>query len=73
MFTIPKVLRGIFRKRRHLLTLLFHTATATLQDAFQFRLGLPQPIFNITTRDSFVFNGFRALEISSGTTFSSFC
>jgi hypothetical protein len=27
VFTIPKVLRGIFRKRRHLLTHLFHTAT----------------------------------------------
>ena len=42
VFTIPKVLRGIFRKRRHLLTHLFHTATATLQDAFRTRLGLPQ-------------------------------
>jgi len=41
VFTIPKVLRGIFRKRRHLLTHLFHTATATLQDAFRTRLGLP--------------------------------
>jgi hypothetical protein len=27
VFTIPKVLRGIFRKRRQLLTHLFHTAT----------------------------------------------
>ena len=41
MITIPKVLRGIFRKRRHLLTLLFHTAISTLQDAFRTRLGLP--------------------------------
>ena len=39
MFTIPKVLRGIFRKRRHRLTHLFHTATATLQDAFRIRLS----------------------------------
>jgi hypothetical protein len=42
VFTIPKVLRGIFRKRRHLLTHLFHTATSTLQDAFRTRLGLPR-------------------------------
>lgn len=41
VFTIPRVLRGIFRKRRHLLTLLFHTAITTLQDAFRIRLGLP--------------------------------
>lgn len=32
--TIPKVLRGIFRKRRHLLHLLFHTATI-----LRFRIG----------------------------------
>ena len=42
VFTIPRVLRGIFRKRRHLLTLLFHTATVTLQDTFRIHLGLPQ-------------------------------
>ena len=42
VFTLPRVLRGIFRKRRHLLTHLFHTATATLQDTFRIRLGLPQ-------------------------------
>ena len=30
VFTIPKVLRGIFRKRHQLLTHLFHTATETL-------------------------------------------
>ncbi|MGY8659295.1 MAG: IS91 family transposase, partial [Verrucomicrobiales bacterium] len=42
VFTIPRVLRGIFRKRRRLLTLLFHTATNTLQDAFRTRLNLPQ-------------------------------
>ncbi len=41
VFTIPRVLRGIFRKRRHLLTHLFHTATVTLQDAFRTRLDLP--------------------------------
>ena len=40
-FTIPKVLRGIFRKRRRLLTHLFHTATETLRDAFRIRLKLP--------------------------------
>ena len=42
VFTIPRVLRGIFRKRRRLLTHLFHTATTTLQDAFRTRLNLPQ-------------------------------
>ena len=41
VFTIPKVLRGIFRKRRQLLTHLFHTATETLRDAFRTRLALP--------------------------------
>ena len=41
VFTIPRVLRGIFRKRRELLTLLFHTATTTLQEGFRTRLGLP--------------------------------
>jgi hypothetical protein len=41
VFTIPKVLRGIFRKRRQLLTHLFHTATATLRDSFRTRLALP--------------------------------
>ena len=41
VFTIPKVLRGIFRKRRQLLTHLFHTATETLRDAFRTRLDLP--------------------------------
>jgi len=35
------MLRGIFRKRRHLLHLLFQTATATLRDAFRTRLALP--------------------------------
>ena len=34
-------LRGIFRKRRQLLTHLFHTATETLRDAFRTRLHLP--------------------------------
>jgi hypothetical protein len=41
VFTIPRVLRGIFRKRRHLLTHLFHTATSTLEEAFRTRLNLP--------------------------------
>jgi len=40
VFTIPEVLRGIFRKRRHLLTHLFHTATETLRDSFRTRLNL---------------------------------
>ena len=42
VFTIPRVLRGIFRKRRKLLTILFHTTIDTLQDAFRTRLDLPQ-------------------------------
>jgi hypothetical protein len=41
VLTIPRVLRGIFRKRRHLLTLLFKTATETLQEIFRTRLNLP--------------------------------
>ena len=41
VFTFPKMLRGIFRKRRHLLHLLFQTATKSLRDAFRARLGLP--------------------------------
>jgi hypothetical protein len=41
VFTIPKILRGIFRKRRHLLTHLFHTATTCLRDAFRTVLNLP--------------------------------
>ena len=41
VFTIPRMLRGIFRKRRHLLALLFQTAIDTLRDAFRARLGLP--------------------------------
>ena len=41
VFTIPRMLRGIFRKRRKLLTLLFHTATETLRDAFRARHDLP--------------------------------
>ena len=35
VFTLSKVLRPIFRKRRHLLTHLFHTATTCLRDAFR--------------------------------------
>jgi hypothetical protein len=42
VFTIPKVLRGIFRKRRRLLTHLFQTATACLRDHFRTRLNLPK-------------------------------
>ena len=41
VFTIPKMLRSIFRKRRHLLNLLFQIATDTLRDAFRTRLNLP--------------------------------
>ena len=41
VFTIPRVLRGIFRKRRHLLTHLFHIATSSLQHAFRAQLDLP--------------------------------
>ncbi|MCX6877699.1 MAG: transposase zinc-binding domain-containing protein [Verrucomicrobia bacterium] len=41
VFTIPKILRGIFRKRRDLLHLLFKTATATLLESFRARLNLP--------------------------------
>ena len=41
VFTIPKILRGIFRKRRHLLHLLFQSATECLRDAFRVRLDLP--------------------------------
>ena len=41
VFTFPKMLRGIFRKRRHLLHLLFQTATECLRDAFRARLCLP--------------------------------
>jgi len=42
VFTFPKMLRGIFRKRRHLLHLLFQTATECLRDAFRARLALPE-------------------------------
>ncbi|MCP5538289.1 MAG: transposase [Akkermansiaceae bacterium] len=42
VFTIPRVLRGIFRKRRRLLTHLFHTAASTLRDSFRARLDLPE-------------------------------
>ncbi|MFT5469568.1 MAG: hypothetical protein ACI8UO_004689 [Verrucomicrobiales bacterium] len=42
VFTMPKPLRGIFRKRRHLLTLLFQEAIACLRDWFRARLDLPE-------------------------------
>ena len=42
VFTIPKVLRSIFRKRRRLLTHLFQTATDCLRDYFRTRLNLPK-------------------------------
>lgn len=42
VFTIPKVLRGIFRKRRSHLTILFRTATECLRDHFRARLDLPE-------------------------------
>jgi len=41
VFTMPRPLRGIFRKRRHLLDLLFRTAIACLRDWFRARLDLP--------------------------------
>jgi transposase-like protein len=41
VFTFPKMLRGIFRKRRHLLHLLFQTAAECLRDALRARLQLP--------------------------------
>jgi hypothetical protein len=40
VFTIPKVLRGIFRKRRRLLSLLFQSAIDTLTESFRLQLGL---------------------------------
>ncbi len=42
VFTIPKVLRGIFRKRRQLLSLLFQSAIDTLTESFRLQLGLPE-------------------------------
>ena len=42
VFTIPKVLRGIFRKRRQLLSLLFHSAIDTLTESFRLQLGLAE-------------------------------
>ena len=42
VFTMPKVLRGIFRKRRRLLDHLFHCAIQTLTDVFRVQLGLPE-------------------------------
>lgn len=41
VFTIPRPLRGIFRKRRHLLGLLFCSAIESLRDWFRARLDLP--------------------------------
>jgi hypothetical protein len=52
VFTMPRMLRGIFRKRRKLLTILFHTET--LRDAFRARLGLPDdPIAAVAAVHSF--------------------
>ncbi len=42
VFTMPKPLRGIFRKRRKLLNHLFSTAIDTLQDWMRARLDLPE-------------------------------
>ena len=42
VFTILKVLRGIFRKRRQLLSLLFQSAIDTLAESFRLQLGLPE-------------------------------
>jgi len=41
VFTIPRMLRGIFRKRRHLLDHLFRTATDSLRDWMRLQLDLP--------------------------------
>ena len=41
VFTIPKVLRAIFRKRRKLLTFLFHVSIESLRDWMRTRLDLP--------------------------------
>jgi hypothetical protein len=41
VFTIPKALRGIFRKRRKLLTVFFHEAIESLREWMQVRLDLP--------------------------------
>ncbi|MCX6873989.1 MAG: hypothetical protein NTW21_09300 [Verrucomicrobia bacterium] len=41
VFTIPTILRGIFRKRRDLHHLLFKTATDTLLEALRAYLNLP--------------------------------
>ena len=42
VFTIPKLLRGIFRKRRQLLSLLFQSAIDTLSHSFRLQLGLAE-------------------------------
>ena len=64
VFTIPRVLRGIFRKRRDLLHLLFQTATDTLpktqdgktQDTRQefvfFKVGLQRRSVIVEANDS---------------------
>ena len=41
VFTMPRMLRGIFRKRRHLLDHLFKTATESLRDWMRLQLDLP--------------------------------
>jgi hypothetical protein len=41
VFTMPRPLRGIFRKRRHLLHLLYRDAIECLRDWFRARLDLP--------------------------------
>ena len=41
VFTMPKPLRGIFRKRRKLLSLLFREAITCLRDWMRARLALP--------------------------------
>lgn len=42
VFTMPKLLRGIFRKRRRLLDHLFHCAIQSLTDVLRVQLGLPE-------------------------------
>jgi hypothetical protein len=42
VFTMPKPLRGIFRKRRNLLDHLFRVSLDTLRDWMRARLDLPE-------------------------------
>lgn len=42
VFTMPKMLRGIFRKRRRLVGLIFQCAIETITDVFRVQLRLPE-------------------------------